>query len=411
MAMRTAPEAHSFWLPEQFRRFLRRRSVELGGLALFIVAGLLAAALASYTSSDPSFNTASVGAANNVVGMPGAYAADLILQTIGAAGIGLTAMFAAWGWALASHRGLKRLWLRALFAVAALIFAAAGFGALPAPGSWPIAAGLGGVAGELLAINLVAMSAVISTNAVAAAALTLALASFIGALGLTWREWRGIVRGGHAVGRALFFGSIGTVRWLRRQTTPRFAGEEIPVTSKQKRQEPAHSEPSLYDKAPAASNTTKRRERRLVATKTKSSPRAKKVGQGTLDLNSSGDYSLPSLDHLTSPPPDTGEAMLSDETLEQNAAMLLSVLEDFSVHGEIERVRPGPVVTLYEFVPQAGTRTSRVIGLSDDIARSMSALSVRAATIPGRNVIGIELPNPVRETVLLRELLSSTACV
>jgi len=204
MAMRTAPEAHSFWLPEQFRRFLRRRSVELGGLALFIVAGLLAAALASYTSSDPSFNTASVGAANNVVGMPGAYAADLILQTIGAAGIGLTAMFAAWGWALASHRGLKRLWLRALFAVAALIFAAAGFGALPAPGSWPIAAGLGGVAGELLAINLVAMSAVISTNAVAAAALTLALASFIGALGLTWREWRGIVRGGHAVeiGRA-----------------------------------------------------------------------------------------------------------------------------------------------------------------------------------------------------------------
>ena len=97
----------------------------------------------------------------------------------------------------------------------------------------------------------------------------------------------------------------------------------------------------------------------------------------------------------------------SEEALQQNARMLESVLQDFGVKGEITQVRPGPVVTLYELQPAPGTKTSRVVALSDDIARSMSALSVRIATIPGRNVIGIELPNENRCGVLLRELLES----
>ncbi|WP_333630361.1 DNA translocase FtsK, partial [Agrobacterium cavarae] len=98
---------------------------------------------------------------------------------------------------------------------------------------------------------------------------------------------------------------------------------------------------------------------------------------------------------------------MTPEALEQSAGLLESVLEDFGIKGEIIDVRPGPVVTLYEFEPAPGVKSSRVIGLSDDIARSMSALSARVAVIPGRNVIGIELPNPVRETVYFRELIES----
>ena len=98
---------------------------------------------------------------------------------------------------------------------------------------------------------------------------------------------------------------------------------------------------------------------------------------------------------------------INEEGLQQNARFLEGVLDDFGVRGEIVKVRPGPVVTLYELEPAPGTKTSRVIGLSDDIARSMSAISVRSAVIRGRNVIGIELPNVKRETVYLRELLSS----
>src|SRR6202012_5577182 len=101
-------------------------------------------------------------------------------------------------------------------------------------------------------------------------------------------------------------------------------------------------------------------------------------------------------------------ATLSDEALEENARMLEAVLSDFGVKGRITAVRPGPVVTLYEFEPAAGVKSSRVISLADDVARSMSAVSARVAVISGRNVIGIELPNQIRETVYLRELLSTS---
>src|SRR5581483_6997973 len=96
---------------------------------------------------------------------------------------------------------------------------------------------------------------------------------------------------------------------------------------------------------------------------------------------------------------------VNEESLEKNARLLESVLQDFGVKGQIVKVRPGPVVTLYELEPAPGTKTSRVVGLADDVARSMSAVSVRIAVVPGRSVIGIELPNRERESVSLRELL------
>ncbi|RUW48674.1 DNA translocase FtsK [Mesorhizobium sp. M1A.F.Ca.ET.072.01.1.1] len=120
----------------------------------------------------------------------------------------------------------------------------------------------------------------------------------------------------------------------------------------------------------------------------------------------SAGYELPSEELLQMPPEGQGFYM-SQERMEQNADLLESVLEDFGVKGEIIHVRPGPVVTLYEFEPAPGVKSSRVIGLADDIARSMSAISARVAVVPGRNVIGIELPNETRETVYFRELIES----
>ncbi|UOA25576.1 DNA translocase FtsK [Pseudosulfitobacter sp. DSM 107133] len=117
-------------------------------------------------------------------------------------------------------------------------------------------------------------------------------------------------------------------------------------------------------------------------------------------------FELPPLSLLESP--ETVQRLhLSDEALEENARMLESVLDDYGVKGEIVSVRPGPVVTMYELEPAPGLKASRVIGLADDIARSMAALSARVSTVPGRSVIGIELPNEHREKVVLREILSS----
>jgi S-DNA-T family DNA segregation ATPase FtsK/SpoIIIE len=118
-------------------------------------------------------------------------------------------------------------------------------------------------------------------------------------------------------------------------------------------------------------------------------------------------FELPALHLLAEPKATAKDPTLSKEALEQNARLLEGVLEDFGVKGEIIHVRPGPVVTLYELEPAPGIKSSRVIGLADDIARSMSAIAARVAVVPGRNAIGIELPNSTRETVYLRELLSS----
>ena len=117
-------------------------------------------------------------------------------------------------------------------------------------------------------------------------------------------------------------------------------------------------------------------------------------------------YELPPLSLLTNPT-SIQRHTLSDESLEENARMLETLLDDYGVKGEIVSVRPGPVVTMYELEPAPGLKASRVIGLADDIARSMSALSARVSTVPGRTVIGIELPNVHREKVVLREILSA----
>ncbi|KQP65178.1 DNA translocase FtsK, partial [Methylobacterium sp. Leaf112] len=126
----------------------------------------------------------------------------------------------------------------------------------------------------------------------------------------------------------------------------------------------------------------------------------------SLSLVENEDYEHPSLELLAEPDP-SGTEEVDADVLEQNALNLQQTVQDFGVRGDILAVRPGPVVTLYELEPAPGTKSSRVISLSDDIARSMSAVSARVAVVPGRNVIGIELPNDTRETVYLRELLAS----
>ena len=150
--------------------------------------------------------------------------------------------------------------------------------------------------------------------------------------------------------------------------------------------------------------------RRVVHHSTKSGPSKKAQAEAQpalrFDEGPGDGYEMPPLSLLASPS-SVVRHTLSDDALEENARMLESVLDDYGVKGEIVSVRPGPVVTMYELEPAAGLKASRVIGLADDIARSMSALSARVSTVPGRSVIGIELPNAMREKVVLREILAS----
>src|SRR5262249_53142205 len=133
---------------------------------------------------------------------------------------------------------------------------------------------------------------------------------------------------------------------------------------------------------------------------------SRKRAKSTSRRRARNGFELPSTELLAAPK-QNDRSTLSTEAIQENAVALESVLSDFGVRGEIINARPGPVVTLYELEPAPGIKSSRVIGLSDDIARSMSALSARVAVVAGRNAIGIELPNPKREKVYLRELLES----
>ncbi|SNT75975.1 DNA translocase FtsK [Paracoccus seriniphilus] len=167
-------------------------------------------------------------------------------------------------------------------------------------------------------------------------------------------------------------------------------------------------DPALHDGAPDAVEADTRQSSAPLPRKAAAATARKTRSASAEPLPAGGDYEHPPLALLSAPSADD-HTQISEEALMDNARMLEAVLDDYGVKGQITEVRPGPVVTLYELEPAPGLKASRVIGLADDIARSMSALSARVSTVPGRSVIGIELPNARREKVLLREILSSRA--
>ena len=185
-------------------------------------------------------------------------------------------------------------------------------------------------------------------------------------------------------------------------TPPRASSEPQPAAQS--------GEPSYSDEVDIVEDSTSTSPRvNRTAKPIKQSTKAKRANQATFKFSDNAGYEMPPIGLLAEPKKSARPAELTDDALEQNARMLEGVLEDFGIRGEIINVRPGPVVTLYELEPAPGIKSSRVIGLADDIARSMSAISARVAVVPGRNAIGIELPNSARETVYLREMLGSQA--
>ncbi len=412
MAPVTTSSGSGALLPAAFYVILRRRLGEALGLAVLAAAAAFLAALVSYTPTDPSLNSAAGGAAANLMGAPGAYAADLGLQFLGAAAALPALVAAAWGWRILRRRALSLPWLRFALLAAAMVLFAPVFDALPAPDGWPLRSGLGGVAGVFLAERLVSfltnINAAAPASTVSAAAAMAGAAALVGALGLSWSDWqnggRRLTAGGLAFGRGLMRSRAAAaqgVAILRQRIEPTIG--RAPAA--------ADDDPGPFEPigAPPAAEAP-RRPSGLVAPRArapKTGKRALAARQGNLDLAPSGEYRLPSVELLDAPPAAAPDAPVGRDALEQNARMLETVLEDFGVNGRIVKVRPGPVVTLYELEPAPGTKTSRVIGLADDIARSMSAVSVRVAVIPGRNVIGLELPNARRDTVGLREILAA----
>ena len=410
------------FLSGQLGAALRRRLREMGGIALLSLAMMAALALATWSVNDPSLSHATDARVHNLLGRPGAVAADLMMQLLGLGSLALLLPVGVWGYRLLGHRPLGRERLRALLWLLGAVLAATFASCLPRGAHWPLPCGLGGVVGDamlrapavFLGMPLVGFYRLLAAIFFGVAALV----AFAGAAGFVWRGsaeeedadadgddesdesdeeddgvWISLGRLMHAMlslrtRLALMFrraartpAPIGSGNAALRRMEPRFDGRPDPRTEEEADDELTGAPAPRAPRKPRATPTRKPR-------------------------RSSGGYVLPPLELLTQPSK-TARATVSSEMLRENATALEGVLGDFGVRGEIINARPGPVVTLYELEPAPGIKSSRVISLADDIARSMSALSARVAVVSGRNAIGIELPNPTREKVFLRELLAS----
>ncbi len=446
--------------------FIRRRLAETLGAILILFSIVSFVALFSAHESDPSFSHATSAPTSNLIGVAGAYVADALFQSLGVASILLILTPLCWGWVLVRDRWLDRWWLRLALLPIALSLAAAALAVVQSSGAWPWKAGYGGFVGHLLLWGsegqggIVGLSRLLNLPPIAGAALFLpALALAVGALTLAF--WvlaiplKGYVLFGQRIlgaGRWLaismdkfvafvFSLKAKIIRFIRTLTGMGAGADDFSVFTQPQFDAPSLAPKAWENPAPApdptfdqpaaigAEEVAKEKPKGLlpmflrrptaIATATTNTvyerqrstkpARREPSRQASLDFEEEERFDLPSINLLASPPPHGAVQRINEESLEKNARLLEAVLTDFGVKGEIVQVRPGPVVTLYELEPAPGTKTSRVVSLADDVARSMSAVSVRIAVVPGRSVIGIELPNRERETVLLRELLENDA--
>ncbi len=413
-------------ISDPIREMLGRRLRELTGLGVIALSCVAAAALMTWSVQDPSLSHATSGPIRNLMGKPGAIGADMLMQILGLGSIMLILPVAVWGWRLVTHRHFDREALRIACWILCAVIAAGFASCLPRSGAWPLPTGLGGVVGDALvrfpAVVFgppgVIYRSVLGLILFAAMIISLVFACGAGAkekiaertrppmidddveeeddrssISLGWIVHTAMsakVRVMRALS-AVFAMLVGRTESRRTASFERMEpnlgnGRRAPslVPQEEYEEEEDEEEDDEEEEEPVARAPRKRAEQRPTSRK--------------------GVFVLPPISVLAAPK-SSDRMTLSKDELEANSRALEGVLQDFGVRGEITNAHPGPVVTLYELEPAPGIKSSRVIGLADDIARSMSAVSARVAVVPGRNAIGIELPNHHREKVYLRELL------
>jgi S-DNA-T family DNA segregation ATPase FtsK/SpoIIIE len=439
--MRQSSARNASLFPEELVSAFHRRIAELRGLAMIAAAALCLVALGTWSATDPSFSFATDGTVKNLLGRAGAAFADFMMQVFGLGALALILPLGVWGWLVMTHRAPSRWKLRVLFWLGGIVCACAFAACFRAPSGWPLPTGLGGAIGESVIFipSLLLGSTANASRILMGLLFGMPMGFLLGvALGAGFRDEPVETNSKKAAAEedddaderigifsrvSAAFGSVFHLFYmlrtrlagrrppkeklsLRQRIAAFLAREPEAPLAKSPRREPTlvpgkgpdagYAEAEDYDDEEyEEEEEPAQRARPTASTASRKKPRRK-----------GGNYHLPPFDILAAMTGSRAPA-LSAKALEENSRALESVLEDFGVKGQVVNASPGPVVTLYELEPAPGIKSSRVIGLADDIARSMSAVSARVAVIPGKNAIGIELPNPKREKVVLREQLES----
>ena len=405
------------------RIFVAQRLSEIIGIITLVAVIATSIALITWSVQDPSLNQAINRPVNNFMGHPGAILSDILMQLFGLASLALVAPAGFLGLKLVSATKINFIRWRLFFWIIGALSTAAILGALPIVGSWPLPIGLGGIVGDAILAFIATLPPVQGLPIKPFALLAFGIFALFGLAagsGVSFSrkssydemleaddDWVEEVESEQKSNltdrfKNLLIPFIISGRFIAGLFSRFRSSEDVVETTRErqsKRREPG------FDYTPSGENEHEEIEQEPIV-----EPRRSRSPTKTLKPKKSSNqlelYTFPPVGLLTEAKKSVGPVM-SSEALEDNARQLESVLDDFGVKGDVGNVRPGPVVTLYELEPAPGIKSSRVVGLADDIARSMSAVSARVAVVPGRNAIGIELPNQKRETVYLRELINN----
>jgi DNA segregation ATPase FtsK/SpoIIIE, S-DNA-T family len=386
---------------------IRQRLIRDIGFGIIAMGAFLSIiANISYNPADPSWNVATSQKIQNVLGSGGAIIADISQQLFGLNSyflalslIGMS-VFAL----LKGPHNIAKARLRFFATILGIVFLGAAMAALPQNAKWPISSGYGGILGDftLGSATLFFDHTNIARTIFGLFYLLLFFVCAYFSFNLRARDidsaWDELTY--YYSGLRVWIDEITKPKPKMHKKTPAAKIKVAPVN-----RAPLPVAPKFEETIPVQPLAKAQNIGIEIPKKTKISNRAQDEIQPDLPWEKKEGFELPHLEFLTKPP--ARNTNHDEAALRQNALMLMSVLNQFKVQGQIINVRPGPVVTLYELEPEAGTKSSRVIGIADDIARSMAAISCRVAVVKGRNAIGIELPNSIRESVYLRSLLAS----
>ncbi|USO01668.1 MAG: DNA translocase FtsK 4TM domain-containing protein [Alphaproteobacteria bacterium] len=412
-------------LPLSLRLYLSRRLHQARGLAFVLGGALLTMALITAHPEDASLNNiVSTDSYSNILGFWGSVIHDFLWQSIHAWSLLLGLPFLIWGWEIMNFRDIRMLYLRFAVLPLSLIVVAMGTGA---------SVGVSSVCSHMG--YLVAEWCVRKTHfphiswGVSGIFLLIGFAGYFFSLGLRDEQWKKIKTVcGHSIVSSMRLMYGYGVRVFSRINTRVFARNSHIVRPLQSKA-PSIGPVDVVGDSPddGVSNNGSLDSYRMYTPKTEEPPETSRtrapasshtqsrtrfpgaLGSSSVAVPSQvhTPLQLPDVNLISDAAAESTNVRISKDALSQRAQELSAVLEDFGIRGDIVSVRPGPVVTLYELVPAPGIKSSRIIGLADDIARSMSAISARVSVIAGRNAIGIELPNEDRHTVYLKDLLQS----
>lgn len=368
---------------------LLRLLIRFSGLCFIGLSLVFTLALFSFDINDPSFSTASTDdEIKNWVGAFGSHFADLSFQLIGLSAFFFCLILFSLGSRMASVHGIRNLLPKLIITPFCILCFSVFFAALPKP-HWWVFNSLGGVNGHFILIKIPFLP--VPLIAVLALLASIVLISVI--IEISLADWNYFFRYSLVSFRFLF----DKIKEEIKKRKNKNLSEATPVLKMEVNEENENSEEELEEdgeeEVEEEEESAEVLKQKLKVTKTKKPNRAKST------------YQLPAADLLTDRSAENKNKKISKATIDEQTKLLVKVLEDFGVYGTAIGAKLGPVVTLHEFEPSPGTKASRVIGLADDIARSMSAVSTRIAVIPGKTTIGVELPNSKREMIFLREMI------